>query len=136
MDTQVVLSNLTWGMEVLPFPALLLYAIGAGMLWLLLEGWLTRTARATPGWRKPLPVLPLVSEAATWLVRGSSWLLWIWAAFYLALVALHWAVAQGESSNLAGTYSAMLGLAGAWQQGYNSLVGILPQVVAQVLPGV
>ena len=51
MNAQTVMAALNWGMEQLPFPALLLYGIGLGLLWLFAEALLTRTARATPKWR-------------------------------------------------------------------------------------
>ena len=110
MNIQSWIANLQWGMEMLPFPALLLYVIVAGMLWLLIEAILTRTARATPKWRRPFPILPIVSEVAAWLTRGSSWLLWTWAILYFALVAVHWVSAQG-SPEWAGASETMMNIA-------------------------
>ena len=136
MSAESMIANLRWGMETLPFPALLLYVIALGLLWLFVESLLTRTARATPGWRKPFPVLPWISEVAAWVTRGSSWLLWTWAVLYFVLVAVHWSAAQDAGANLAGISEALLGLADAWQRVYSTLVGVLPPVLQQVLPGI
>lgn len=136
MNTDTILPALRWGMETLPFPALLLYLIVLGLAWLFVESLLTRTARATPGWRKPFPVLPLLSEAAAWLTRGSSWLLWAWAILYVMLVGVHWLTLQGDASGLAWANDTLLGVARTWHQGYDTLMDILPPVVAQALPGV
>jgi len=134
LNPQALLATLDWGMETLPFPFLLLYVIGTGLAWLLLEAWLTRTARATPGWRKPFPVLPVISEMTAWFVRGSSWLLWIWAVLYFVLVGVRWY--EQQNVGVAGVSDSLLAVARTWQQTYGAVIGVLPQPVTQVLPGI
>ena len=134
MNTKPILDSLNWSMEQLPFPALFLYLIALGLLWLFVEAMVTRSARATPGWRKPVPILPAVSEVAAWTVRGSSWLLWTWTFLYFALAAAYWASTQVNPSWAAAT-ETMTGIAGVWRQTYVALTGFLPPFVVQVLPG-
>lgn len=135
MNTQTVFAGLDWAMEQLPFPALLLYGIGLGLLWLFIEALFTRTARATPKWRKPFPVLPAVSEAVAWMIRGSSWLLWAWALLYIALAAIHIFDPQLTPA-WTGIATVLIDVAGAWRQTYGIVVGMLPPVVVALLPGV
>lgn len=135
MNANSLMNSLDWAMESLPFPMLLLYVIAVGLLWLFAEAMLTRTARAMPGWRRPFPVLPVVSEVVAWTVRGSSWLLWTWALLYVALAAAHWSSTQLTPA-WSGVTAALLDIAAAWRQTYVVVVGLLPPVVVQMLPGV
>lgn len=134
MNTDTILNSMNRAMESLPFPTLLLYVIAGGLLWLFAEAMITRTARATPGWRKPVPVLPIVSEVIAWTVRGSSWLLWTWALLYFALTAALWSNTQITPA-WSGVAAALLDIAAVWSRTYSAVVGVLPTVV-QVLPGV
>lgn len=135
MNMETILAYLSWGMEMMPFPMLLLYGILLGLLWLFIESLLTRTARATPKWKRPFPVLPAISEVASWLTRGCSWLLWTWAILYFALVIVHWVDSQ-PGAELTAAADALAAVATTWRQLYATAVGWLPPVVVGLLPGV
>ena len=128
-----LLKSLELAWEQLPMPAIFLYLIALGMLWLFVEYLTTRTARAVPGWRRPLPVLPWISEFVVWGVRASSWAMWIWAFVYMALVA---GILLQDMTGNHTVYAALAGPVRTLHDAYALIAGYLPGVVAGWLPGV
>ena len=133
MNVQDILTSLEIAWEQLPIPALFFYVIILGMLWLALEYWVSRTGRATPGWKRPVPVLPAVSEAVVWLVRGSSWALWTWAILYFLLALTIFADRLAPLPE----FTDVVYSAGAlWHDAYARVVDLVPATLATRLPGV
>lgn len=134
MSADTWIDGLNWAMEILPFPALGLYVIALGMLWLGIEAMASRFGRSVPNWHRPIPILPLISEIVTWLVRGSSWLLWIWMFLYFAIFALHQLEIPDASTGVQ-VADALLMAAGQWRTSYQALVNVLPDTIVVWTPG-
>ncbi|MCB0156880.1 MAG: hypothetical protein KDD83_04770 [Caldilineaceae bacterium] len=133
MNVQGILTSLEIAWEQLPIPALFFYVIILGMLWLALEYWVSRTGRATPGWKRPVPVLPAVSEAVVWLVRGSSWALWTWAILYFVLALT---IFTSRLAPLPEFTDVVYSASGLWHDAYARVVDLVPAALATRLPGV
>ncbi len=132
MSFQDVWQALTEAWSYMPIPVLFLYVIALGLLWLYIECMVSRMARAIPGWNRPVPLLPIVSAATAWLVRGSSWALWIWAATLFALAGSLLLVSISGPSQITDVVATIVAF---WQKGYGILVQSIPTVVTSSLPG-
>lgn len=133
MIAQDIFASLGFAWQSLPMPLIFVYAILLGMVWLYAEFLVTRTARATPGWRRPLPVMPWISEVMVWGVRASTWFIWAWIILYAALVS---GLLLQQITGSSAVLDALSGPIGYWHDGYALLVQYLPGPVLGMLPGV
>jgi len=133
--SSVIIETLLTSWNLVPFPTLLVYLFLLGALWLYAEFQLTRIFRMTPGWRKAGPLLPQISMAFAWLMRISRALLWLWLLFFLILAGglLADRLVYGQDTQIG---ASLLIAAGYWRTGYETVMGLLPEVVRRVLPGV
>lgn len=116
----------------LPFPVLFLYLIALSLLWLFVEYQATRFGRAFPGWRRPVPILPMISVVAVWMSRLSRWAIWIWVLLFIAYAGVIWAqplFGPSPAIEVVGGWVAF------WQVGYRTVVRALPAQITSLLPG-
>jgi hypothetical protein len=133
MTLDMVWTSLRAAWEALPFPILFLYLILLFFVWLGFEYWTTRMGRATPGWRRPLPVLPVISTAAVWGIRICTWLFWAWLVFFLVLtMTILWERVAGGPAFAA---DVLYSISDIWRNLYAQLVNFVPQAFAAILPG-
>lgn len=130
MNTEKVVTLLNRAWEIIPFPFVLLYLVVLGMIFLLFEYSITYVGRATPGWRRPIPILPIISELVVIIIRSSSWLIWIWALLYFSFtlcIVLEEMVPDFTIPN------GLLVIINTWQQGHNLINESVPTLLRQWL---
>jgi hypothetical protein len=125
MIMENLLAGIKLAWQIAPFPFLFLALIFAGFVWLWLEFQTTRALRATPGWRRPAPLLPGVSLLSVGIIRVLWILLWLWLVLFIAMtliVGLSLHNADMPEIVIDGTLS----VGKAWNQGYWLLADRLP----------
>lgn len=129
MSAQAMLEVLKWAWAYVPFPWLFLGLLAAAALWLWVEYQFTRLGRSTPGWRRPLPVLPEISAGAAFAIRLSWIILRLWVLLYLVVAVTGLAAREGGVDP--GLQSGLLALGDYWRQGYGWLLDLLPGDVSE-----
>lgn len=116
--------RLAWQMA--PFPFLFVVVIAVAFAWLWIEYQATRLLRATPGWRRPPPLMPGISVVSVAAIRVLWALLWVWLVLFVALV-----VAMVLARSVEGVpmplVNGVLSAGRAWNQGYRLLTDRLPE---------
>lgn len=133
--SSVITETLLTSWNLAAFPALLVYLFVLGAVWLYVEFQITRIFRITPGWRKAGPLLPQISMAAAWIMRISRSLLWLWLCFFLILTAVLLTDRLIYASQTPWG-AALTAAADYWRTGYETVVGLLPEFLRRLLPGV
>lgn len=125
----MIMENLLSGVKVAwqmaPFPFLFLALIFVGFAWLWLEFQTTRLLRATPGWRRPAPLMPGISLVSVGIIRVLWILLWLWLVLFIAL-ALIVGLSLNNADMPATVVDGALSVGLVWNQGYRLLADRLP----------
>lgn len=116
--------KLAW--QIAPFPILLLALIIAGFAWLWIEFQATRVLRATPGWRRPAPLMPGISIVSVGVIRVLWILIWVWLALFIVL-ALAIGLALSTVNVPRPVVDGVVSAGRAWNQGYRLLADRLPE---------
>jgi hypothetical protein len=123
IEDMVSAIKLAWQMA--PFPFLFLLIIVAGFVWLWVECQSTRLLRATPGWRRPAPIMPGISLVSVGIIRVLWILMWLWLVLFIVL-AITVGLALGNADVPAPVVDGALGVGRVWNQGYRLLADRLP----------
>lgn len=123
MQDMVSAVKLAWQMA--PFPFLFLLIIVIGFAWLWVECQSTRLLRATPGWRRPAPIMPGISLVSVGIIRVLWILLWLWLVLFIVL-ALIVGLSLSNADMPATVVDGALTVGKAWNQGYRLLADRLP----------
>lgn len=125
MIMENMLSGVRLAWQMAPFPFLFLVLILIGFVWLWVEFQSTRVLRATPGWRRPAPLMPGISLVSVGIIRVLWILLWLWLVLFIAL-ALTVGLALDNADVPAPVVDGALGVGRVWNQGYRLLADRLP----------
>lgn len=131
MSFETLVDVLRWAWRFTPFPWLLAALALASFVWLWIEYQSTRLGRMTPGWRRPVPVLPGISVAAVITIRLSWILVRLWVLLFLVVGLTQ--VAWLNDAAPADLHEGVLTVGDVWRQGYSWLVALLPAALSGLI---
>ena len=132
MSFEQIQASLKMAWAYAPFPWLLLILILLAFVWLWLEYQLTRMGRATPGLRRPWPLLPEVSVVFVYVIIWSKRLLIVWLILFFVLAGTIMVSSQVPDFPPAVTEN-VLKVGALWHNGYVFIMEHLPGPLAERL---
>jgi hypothetical protein len=132
MSFEQMQASLKMAWAYAPFPWLLAILILLAFAWLWLEYQLTRMGRATPGVRRPWPLLPEISTVFIYVIIWSKRLLIVWLILFLALAGVLFATSEFPDFPPAVTEN-VLKIGELWHNGYVFIMDHLPGPLAERL---
>jgi len=85
MTWRIILEAVETAWQIAPLPATTAVLLIAAYAWLYLEFRITTVTRQIRGWQRPVPGMPLLSEAGAWATRVLKWVIGLWACVFLLL---------------------------------------------------
>ena len=131
MSFQTFTDILKWAWCYTPFPWLLVLLALVAVVWLWLEYQTTRLGRRTPGYHRPIPVLPEISEAAVYGIRISWLMVRLWVLLFVIMLVV--GIAASQDWLPADVTEEIVNIGGYWRLGTIFLVQKLPDSVGDHL---
>lgn len=125
MIFEQILASLKLAWSFAPFPWLLLILILLAYAWLWLEKQLTHMGRATPGLRRPWPVLPQISTVFVYVIIWSKRLLILWVILLLVVAGVLFAASEVPDFPPIITEN-VLKVAALWHNAYTFIMELMP----------